>query len=113
MKVLVVEDTFELAALVQLSLEHEGWQVDLAEDGATALAMASPEHAVVLVDLGLPDMDGQTMVRSLRSISPDLAALPVIWFTAHHEVVPEGGVGVITKPFDPTTLAGEIVRLLG
>lgn len=112
MRVLVVEDTFELAALVQLSLERQGWQVDLAEDGATAMAMASPDHTVILVDLGLPDMDGESLVRSLRTLSPDLATLPVIWFTAHHEVVPEGGVGVITKPFDPTTLAGDIARLL-
>ncbi len=111
MKVLVVEDTFELAALVALSLEHAGWQVDLAEDGATALALADPSHGVALVDLGLPDMTGPQLVQQLRERS-ELQHLPVIWFTAHHQVEPDGGIGVITKPFDPATLPGAIAALL-
>lgn len=109
--VLVVEDAEELAFLVQLALEGEGWRVDIAGDGATALAMASPDHRVVLVDLGLPDMDGGTLVRTLRSL-PGLAELPVIWFTAHGGAVPEGGIGVIPKPFNPADLASQIGALV-
>lgn len=106
-----MEDAEELAFLVQLALEGEGWSVEIAGDGATALAMASSDHRVVLVDLGLPDMDGETLVRTLRSL-PGLAELPVIWFTAHGGAVPEGGIGVISKPFDPATLASQIGALL-
>jgi DNA-binding response OmpR family regulator len=111
-KVLLVEDTVELAQLVQLVLEDVGWQIDLAYDGATALAMASTAHQLALVDLGLPDMSGAELVDALRS-NPALEQLPVIWFTAFQDgPPPSSGLGVIKKPFDPGTLAGDIAALL-
>lgn len=111
MNVLIVEDAEELAFLVQMSLEGAGWQVDIAGDGATALAVVRPDHRVVLVDLGLPDMDGETLVRTMRAM-PELARIPVIWFTAAGGVAPEGGIGVIPKPFDPGAMASQIATLL-
>ena len=98
--------------LVQLALEQDGWEVDLARDGRVALASARLEHDVLLVDLGLPDMDGETFVAALRA-EPSFARLPVIWFTASREDgMPPGGIGLIRKPFDPLTLAQEILDLL-
>jgi DNA-binding response OmpR family regulator len=112
-KVLVVEDTIELAALVQMALEQSGWEVDLAYDGAGALALARPTHHLLLVDLGLPDMTGGELVALLRR-QAGLADIPAIWFTAQRDgAVPEGGVGMIQKPFDPLSLAHNISEILG
>ncbi len=113
MKVLVVEDTVELATLARFSLETAGWEVDTVHDGATAMACVGPEHQLWMVDLGLPDMTGEELVARLRARA-ELPSTPVIWFTAMKESrVPQGGVGVISKPFDPMGLPDVIRGILG
>lgn len=112
MKVLVVEDTEELAALASFALEAAGWSVDAVHDGASALASVRPDHELWMVDLGLPDMPGEDLVARLRA-RVELPPVPVIWFTAMKEShVPAGGAGVISKPFDPMALADVIKRIL-
>lgn len=112
MKVLVVEDAVELAALVRVSLEREGWDVDLAYDGHQALGKVSSSHDLVLVDLGLPDMSGESMVERMRS-NPEFDSAHVVWFTAQkNPAVPPGGLGVVNKPFDPMGLASQLLKLL-
>lgn len=112
MKVLLVEDTVELATLAKLSLEAAGWQVDTAHDGTSALECVHASYDLWLIDLGLPDMAGEELVARLRS-RPELPPTPVIWFTAQRESrVPTGGVGMISKPFNPMGLAELIKGLL-
>ena len=112
MKVLVVEDTVELAALVQFALEREGWEVELAHSGAEALSKLTPYHHLMLVDLGLPDMSGEDVVAEVRGRA-DFATTKVVWFTAKAEAsMPSGGVGVIHKPFEPQGLSEQLHRFL-
>lgn len=72
---------------------------------------------VILLDVMMPDMDGPTTLRNIR-IRPGLEQTPTIFITARaqpHErqqFLDKGAVGVITKPFDPMSLAAEIRSIL-
>lgn len=116
MKLLLVEDAEEIASLVQFALEAQGWQVDWAHDGASALRLAQSQHQVWLIDVGLPDMSGAELLGRLRQ-QPELASTPAVWFTAHGPGEPGEPplaevVGVIRKPFNPGRLAQDLAGLL-
>jgi CheY-like chemotaxis protein len=96
-----------------------GWDVLTAGGGHEALAQAA-EHRpdAVLLDLMMPDMDGLTTFRHLRE-SPATRDIPVILVTAKAQVGDRQAwddlpvAGVISKPFDPMTLAADVAALLG
>ncbi len=117
--VLVVDDDDEIREITTLALEiMGGWEVIDADRGAAALRMAR-EHRpdVVLLDVMMPEMDGPTTFRHLQgdAVTCDI---PVILLTAkvlagHAQLWDDLPVtGVISKPFNPTTLSDEIDRLL-
>jgi diguanylate cyclase (GGDEF)-like protein/PAS domain S-box-containing protein len=86
--VLLIEDDGVSRAVVRVALEHSGFALEEAESGAEGLARAVDlRPACVLVDLGLPDMDGLDVVRALRS-QPELATTAVVVLTgaAHRKV---------------------------
>ncbi|USI73774.1 response regulator transcription factor [Sphingomonas morindae] len=101
--VLVVDDEFPIRRLLRNSLERAGYAVLEAADGAAALAAV--EHhdpAAVLLDLGLPDRDGLSLVPILRK-RPRLALLIVSARDATGEKVAALDLGAddyVTKPFD-------------
>src|SRR5437016_3670252 len=84
---------------------------DTGEGGLLAVFEATPD--LVLIDLGLPDIDGQTVIGVLRQ-QPGLAAIPVIAFTAwpedavYHMAAAYNCDGVITKPIDTRTLVAQV-----
>lgn len=113
-QIIVIEDNPASARMVFKLLQHVGHDVTLAEDGEMGLTAAfSSEPDLVLVDLGLPDMDGQTVVALLRQ-QPELANTPIIAFTAWpQETAFEmaqayGCDGVITKPIDTRAFAAQV-----
>ena len=66
-RVLVVEDEEEIASPLVHTLEREGYRVDRAATGRRAVEQATAQsHDVVILDLGLPDMDGLDVCRELR-----------------------------------------------
>jgi len=68
MRVLVVEDEVEIADLLTRARGEVSWACDVAGTGAAALeALAVTEYDVVVLDLGLPDMDGLAVCRTWRS----------------------------------------------
>ena len=81
MRVLLVEDDDSIAEPLTAGLGRYGFQVSRARTGAEALA--APPHEVVLLDLGLPDMDGIDVCRRLRASS----VVPIIVITARAEEV--------------------------
>ena len=67
-RVLVVEDEEEISSPLVHTLEREGYAVDQASTGGHAIEQATAEgHDIVILDLGLPDMDGLDVCRALRA----------------------------------------------
>lgn len=102
MKILVVEDDADIRRLLRDSLETEGYAVTTAAAGAEALAiLGRREVALVVLDLGLPDMDGVDIVRRLRTT----AATPVLILSARSDerqkigALDAGADDYLTKPF--------------
>jgi len=100
--VLVVDDEPAIRRLLRTSLVAEGWRVSEAETGAAAVARAVSEAPdVVLLDLGLPDMDGQDVIRAIRATS----AVPIVVLSARDDergkvaALDLGADDYVTKPF--------------
>ena len=119
-RALVVDDDDSIREITQLALEVvAGWEVVTAESGAQAIDMAA-EHQpdVVVLDLMMPGMDGLTTFRHLQA-QESTAGIPVVLLTAKVQVGDRqlwdemAVAGVISKPFDPMSLAGEISTMLG
>ena len=103
MRILLVEDDADLAAMLHLALARTGHIVDLAVTGAQALWMASAAgYDVVLLDVNLPDHDGFEVCRRLRS---GKVWTPVLFLSARSEVpdrvagLDAGGDDYLVKPF--------------
>lgn len=111
--ILVVEDEPAIADLVRRYLEAEGWRVSWAPDGERALAAVAREAlALVVLDLGLPDLDGLLIARRLAG------SVPVIALTARSEE-PERLAGFaagvedyLGKPFSPRELVARVQVVL-
>ncbi len=117
-KILFVEDDPDIQMVAQLALEAVGgYTVQICSSGAEALATAegfAPD--LVLLDVMMPGMDGPTTLAELRK-KPALTHTPVIFMTARvqrHEIeqyLALGATDVISKPFDPMTLASQIAAI--
>jgi DNA-binding response OmpR family regulator len=114
-RILIVEDDERIRTSLRLSLEQEGYVVDEAASGESALDLfVAQPHDIALVDLMLPGMDGFECCRALRRTS----AVPIIMVTARndtHDVVAgleAGADDYVTKPFVPKELGARIRALL-
>ncbi|WP_071188757.1 hybrid sensor histidine kinase/response regulator [Trichormus sp. NMC-1] len=116
-RILAVDDTRDNLILVQTILESEGYKIDLAVDGATALQKVaqSPPH-LILLDVMMPGMDGYEVTRKIRN-NPDFGYIPILLITAFHESSVVEGLDVgaddfIRKPFDTEELLARVRSLL-
>lgn len=102
LKVLIVEDDEALRAVYCELLTAEGHAVDVATEGGEALAIMRPDTDLVVTDLNMPGMSGDTFINELRKDSR-FGTLPVLVITAHPGRLPEFLEGpwtsVIHKPF--------------
>jgi two-component system, cell cycle response regulator DivK len=103
-KILMIEDMPDNVALAQRILTSAGYEVLLALDAEHGFDMAVAVHPdLILLDLGLPDYDGQTVAGWLRA-DPQTAAIPIVAFTAwpeetaRHMAESYGCAGYIAKP---------------
>ncbi|MFE6227510.1 MULTISPECIES: response regulator transcription factor [unclassified Streptomyces] len=113
-RVLVVDDEASLSELLSMALRYEGWQVRSAGDGAGALrAVREFRPDVVILDVMLPDVDGLSLLGSVRRELPEV---PVLFLTAKDAVedriagLTAGGDDYVTKPF---SLEEVVARLRG
>jgi CheY-like chemotaxis protein len=118
MKILIVDDDSNIRLIASMSLDDEDVTIFEAESGIEALTVADAEMPdLILLDMMMPDMDGKTTLAELKK-NPKLSKIPVIFLTAKvqsselESYVHLGATGVITKPFDPMKLPGEINELL-
>lgn len=117
-RILYIEDEADIRAVALLALEVVGgFTVKACASGQEALAEAeafAPD--LILSDVMMPEMDGPTTIKALRSLS-SLTQTPVIFMTAKvqtDEIEHFKSLGVkdvIAKPFDPMTLADQIRRI--
>ncbi len=113
LRVLVVDDNFDNAFLLQTLLEAEGYSVEVAHSGTEALQqMTTAPPDLVLLDVMMPEMDGLKVVRKIRG-NRRLRATPVILITAYDEPFVEygwklGADDFIRKPIDPNQLMQRI-----
>ncbi|MFF3646677.1 response regulator [Streptomyces sp. NPDC002564] len=110
-RVLVVEDDTQLVRALVINLQARKYGVDAAPDGATALRLADARRPdVVLLDLGLPDMDGIDVLRGLRGRT----RAPVLVLTARRGsdekvvALDAGADDYITKPFSMDELLARL-----
>src|SRR5581483_2506153 len=113
--ILVVDDEPKITQIARDYLEHAGFQVLTASDGKTALAaVRSNKPDLVVLDLGLPGMDGLDVTRTLRKDSN----LPIIMLTARSEESDKlvglelGADDYIVKPFSPKELVARVRAVL-
>jgi CheY-like chemotaxis protein len=119
-KVLVVDDEDHIREVTELALAAvAGWEVVTASSGQEALDKAASEMPeAILMDVMMPDMDGPTTFARLRE-QEGTGNVPVVFLTAKIQEADRerfahlGVAGVISKPFDPMTLASEVASLLG
>jgi DNA-binding response OmpR family regulator len=110
-RLLLVEDDPSIAEPLVAALRREGHDVAWAATGADGLAAAGPEVDLVLLDLGLPDIDGLEVCRQIRSRLPEV---PVLMLTARAEEVDAvvgldaGADDYVTKPFRLAELMARI-----
>ncbi|TCU58042.1 two-component system response regulator TctD [Novosphingobium sp. PhB57] len=116
MRLLLVEDDERLARGVAASLEAAGFSVDRLENGEDALQMAGAEpYAAIILDLGLPDLDGLDVLSRLRARGE---VTPIIILTARDMVddringLDRGADDYMAKPFDPRELESRIRALV-
>lgn len=116
--IVVIEDNEQNARMAEKLLRHVGLKVIVASDGETGLtAVFENRPDLVLIDLGLPDIDGQTVIGLLRQ-EDSLKNVPIIAFTAWHPDTAQsmaeayGCDGVITKPIDTRAFAQQVQTFL-
>lgn len=117
-RILVVEDDLDMFKALAIRLEANGFEALLAMSVATSLAMVRMERPdLIILDLGLPDGDGYSMMEKLKSI-PEASSIPVIVLTArdpegNQERSYEGGAyDFFQKPVDEDWLLESIKRAL-
>ncbi len=116
MRLLLVEDEHDIQAFLRHSLAEAGYQVDVAADGKTAEKLAlEATYDILVVDLGLPDQDGISLILRLRQIG---VSAPVLILSARRSVddrvrgLEQGGDDYLTKPFALAELLARLRNLL-
>jgi two-component system, OmpR family, response regulator len=115
LKILVVDDDPRLRSLVGLALERAGFAVVTAADGQAALMQAAREAPdLIVLDQGLPELDGLEVCRRIRGRSD----VPIIFLTARDDELDRilglelGADDYVTKPFSPRELVARVKAIL-
>ena len=116
MRLLLVEDERDIQAFLKQALTEAGYRVDVAPDGnsAESLAIVIP-YDILVVDLGLPDQDGISLILRLRQLG---VRAPVLILSARRSVddrvrgLEQGGDDYLTKPFALAELLARLRNLL-
>jgi len=113
--ILIVDDEHSIRSFLQVSIETQGYKCIDAADGTNAIMLATSHNPdIMILDLGLPDMDGLEVIKKLREISQ----MPIIIISARGhdrekvEALDAGADDYLTKPFSVTELLARIRVIL-
>jgi two-component system alkaline phosphatase synthesis response regulator PhoP len=119
-RILVVDDDQTILNLVKLTLEHEGYEVILAQDGQIALdRYRSDQIDLAIVDIAMPVMDGYEVIAEMKKLRSQEKHVPIVILSAHDQEVmrdyaSELGVDAyLTKPMTAKQLKTHVERLIG
>jgi signal transduction histidine kinase len=115
-KILVVDDNVEFVGLVRRLLENKDFQVSVALDGKTAVEKAlSDNPEMVLLDLKLPDLPGEEILKRIKEINKDIAIIIVTGFGGEQvavDLMRKGAIDFLSKPLEREVLYSAIKNAL-
>lgn len=113
--ILIVDDDAQIRDVLRIALEQAGFRTEAAGDGAEGLAKGrTGRFDLIVLDIGLPEMDGLAMCRELRTTTQT----PVLFLTAREDEIDRvlafelGGDDYVTKPFSPRELVARVRAIL-
>jgi two-component system OmpR family response regulator len=113
--ILVVDDDPHIRDVVRFAFEKTGMQISTAQDGKEALRQFDHNvHELVVLDIGMPEMDGLEVCRQIRKTSDT----PILFLSARDEEIDRvlgleiGGDDYVTKPFSPRELVARVNAIL-
>jgi two-component system alkaline phosphatase synthesis response regulator PhoP len=116
-RILLVEDEHDIADLVKLNLENEGYKVSHARDGVDALQRIKEENFdLIIMDVMLPHVDGLTATENIRLTNTEV---PILFLSARNTTqdritgLKKGGDDYLTKPFNLEELLLRVQKLIG
>lgn len=112
-RILVIDDEYPVRNVLCVSLEHLGYQVDVAESGREAIEKyeASKRYDLVLLDMIMPQLSGDQVFVELKKLDPDVRVLVISGFSSEaavRSILSAGGKGFIQKPFTIEELAKHV-----
>ena len=119
--ILAVDDSTSIRQMVAFTLKSAGYNVIEAADGVEGLAKAKANaHIInlVLTDQNMPNMDGLTLIKTLRGL-PQFLATPILMLTTESSDAMKmqgkaaGATGWLVKPFDPHKLLEVVKKVIG
>ncbi len=118
MKILIVEDNSDMVDMIQITLDHLGYDSITAKNGKEAVALADYQLPdLILLDIMMPEMDGFEAARLIRQ-NPKTHSIPILAVTAkvlrkdREESLKNGCNDYISKPFTRKELVSKIEKLL-
>lgn len=115
MRILVVDDDPQIREVLVIALERAGYTVQTAADGAAGLReVVRGNPALIVLDVGLPELDGLEVCRRIRATSQ----VPILFLTARDDEIDRilglelGADDYVTKPFSPRELVARIKAIL-
>ena len=117
-KILIVDDSESIREVVSFTLENEGFEVLIANDGTDALKfLDGREIDMIITDLHMPEMDGITLIKHVREMEA-YQRIPILFLTTESQTAKKmeakeaGGTGWIIKPFVPAKLIAALQKVL-
>ena len=117
--ILTVDDTASMRQMISFTLHSVGHEVIQASDGQEALKVIEGKKVdLVIADINMPNMDGITLLKSLRALA-DYKFTPILMLTTESQDAKRqqgkiaGATGWIVKPFNPEQLLNVVKKVLG
>ena len=117
-KILIVDDSESIREVVSFTLENEGFEVLVANDGTDALKfLDGREIDMIITDLHMPEMDGIALIKHVREMEA-YQRIPILFLTTESQTAKKmeakeaGATGWIIKPFVPAKLIAALQKVL-